>query len=87
MPQPQPPAEAAAEEATSERRLIENVHPNNSITTLPQEEATTSDDLAQWLDDFLFGMEFNDDGMTCMQEGQTEWCDFHIDSDLLNLLD
>nr|GMC99798.1 MYB transcription factor AN2 [Ipomoea batatas]GME15263.1 MYB transcription factor AN2 [Ipomoea batatas] len=77
------PPEAA--ESTSAPRLIENVDPNNSIIDLPG-GAETSDDLGQWLDDFLLDMEFDGDGMACMQEGQIEWCDFHIDSDLLDLL-
>ncbi|XP_019182607.1 PREDICTED: transcription factor MYB90-like isoform X2 [Ipomoea nil] len=84
MPPPPPPPPEAAE-STSVPRLMENVDPNNSIID-PPEEAETSDNLAPWLDDFLLDMEFDGDGMTCMQEGQIEWCDFHIDSDLLDLL-
>nr|GMD00929.1 R2R3-MYB transcriptional regulator [Ipomoea batatas] len=60
--------------------VMENLQENNTITS--ELETTTSNDKVQWWEDFLF----DNEGSTCVNQGQVGWANFTIDMDLSQLL-
>nr|GME08133.1 R2R3 MYB related transcription factor [Ipomoea batatas]GME14174.1 R2R3 MYB related transcription factor [Ipomoea batatas] len=64
--------------------VMENLQQNNTITggLASELETTTSNDRLQWWEDFLF----DNEGSTCMNQGQVSWANFPTDMDLSELL-
>nr|GMC97053.1 R2R3-MYB transcriptional regulator [Ipomoea batatas] len=60
--------------------VMENLQENNTITS--ELETTTLNDRVQWWEDFLF----DNEGSTCMNQGQVGWANFPTDMDLSQLL-